>query len=210
MATPLRNKVYLWRSRDRGVKSRITKAVSRPAVKRDKVPDVLTTTKLKRGDTTQKLRLKHYPSIDVDFDLLYAGEIEGDLDTAEDLLIEMGFRNNPTAYVEVTDQYGPDDGSYSKQYIEEDAGRIELPHITGQPALWRRLKQQIHVTVFQINSTVAFLAHKETSAWLQPARHVWNNEVSARVGVRDFRDEWYDEFERELPGKEKVIWDTTN
>lgn len=210
MATPLRNKVFLWRSRRRGIKSRLTSEVKEAVEIRDDIPDVLVANKLKRGDLLQKARLQYYPSIDVDKDQLYAGEIEGDLGDAEEKLLQLGFRNNPTAYVEVTEEHGPDDGSYSLQQISEDGGRTDIPRITSQPSYWKRTKLQFHVALYELQERVLFLAHKEISAWLQPARHVWDGEASARIGVRDFRDMWFDEFEEELGGKNKVAWDVTH
>lgn len=210
MATPLRNKLFLWRSSRRGIKSRFSDDVKKSPLRRDDVPDIQVTNKIKRGDTLQELRLRYYPSIDVEKNLLYAGEIEGDLGDAEDKLLELGFRNNPTAYVEVTEEHGPDDGSYSLQQISEDGGRLDIPRISKQPSFWKRTKLQFHITVYELQERVLFLAHKEISAWLQPARHVWANDVSARIGVRDFRDMWFDEFEEELPGKQNVRWDTAH
>lgn len=210
MATPLKNKAILWASRKRGIKSRFLSNVKASAMERDDVPDVLVANKIKRGDIAQELRLRYYPSIDVNFNQLFAGEMKGTLGDARNRLIQLGFRNNPTAYVEITEEHGPDDGSYSKQFITEDGGRLDIPQVTNQPALWKRLKEQYHVTIYEVNDKVIFLAHKELSAWLQPARHVVDNEVSARIGVRDFRDFWYDEYEEELEGRNKVVWDTTH
>lgn len=210
MTTPLRNKLYLWRSSRRGIKSRFSDDVKLPALKRDDLPDIQVTNKVKRGDQLQKARLKYYPTIDVDKDKLYAGEIDGSLDDAIDKLLQLGFRNNPTAYVEVTDEYGPDDGSYSLQQISEDGTNQDIPRISKQPTVWKRTKLQFHVTLYELSNKVVFLSHKEISAWLQPARHVWEGDVSARIGVRDFRDMWFDEFDEELDGKEKVSWDTTH
>lgn len=206
MATPLKNKALLWASRKRGVKSRVLSNVKPSAFERDDIPDVLVANKIKRGDISQELRLRFYPTIDVDLDLLYAGEMPGNLTDAESRLVELGFRNNPTAYVEVTDEHGPDDGSYSKQFVTEDAGRVDVPQVLPQPALWKRLKEQYHVVVYDVDDKVIFLCHKEISAWLQPARHVWDNETSARIGVRDFRQFWFDEFDEELGDKNKVAW----
>lgn len=210
MGTPIRDKVFLWRSSKRGVKSRLKEGVKKPALKRDDVPDVLASAKMKRGDNLQRARLKYYPSIDVDRDKLYAGEIDGDLEDARDMLLDIGFRNNPTAYVEVTEENGPDDGSYAKQFVTETGGRADIPAITNQPALWKRAKRQIHVVLFDVGDKVEFLAHEEISAWLQPARHVVEGDATASIGVRDFRDEWYDEHGEELPGRENVMWETTH
>lgn len=210
MATPIRNKLFLWRSSRRGIKSRISDDVKPAPLRRDDIPDVLSANKLKRGDQLQRLRLKYYPSIDVEKEKLYAGEIQGDLGDAEEALLQLGFRNNPTAYVEVTEEHGPDDGSYSRQEITEDGGRTDIPRISQQPSFWKRLKTQLHITVYQLQERVIFLCHKEASAWLQPARHVWKNDATARIGVRDFRDIWFDEYNEELGGKGKVMWETTH
>lgn len=210
MASPLRNKLTLWKSSKRGLKSRFTGDVKLSANDRSDVAQPSVQAKMDRGDRLQELRLRYYPSIDVDRDKLYAGYITGDLQDAKDMLHEMGFRNNPTAYVEVTDEYGPDDGSYSLQYITEDATRLDFPRITQQPTLLKRVKRQIHVTVYELDDRVEFLVHEEMSAWLQPARHVVKGDSTARIGVRDFRDEWYDEFEEELPGRENVMWETAH
>jgi len=210
MATPLRNKVYLWRSSNRGIKSRLTQAVDSSAVQRDDIPGVQVTNKLKRGNRLQQARLKYYPTIDVDKDKLYAGEMQGDIGDAEEKLFQLGFRNNPTAYVEVTEEDGPDDGSYSLQLISEDGTRKDIPRFSNQPSFWKRTKLQFHVALYELQERVIFLCHKEISAWLQPARHVWKTDPSARIGVRDFRDRWFDEFEEELRGKQKVLWETTH
>lgn len=210
MATPFRDKLYMWRSSRRGIKSRFLDEVNVSAERRDDIPDIQVTNKMKRGDYLQELRLKYYPSIDVDKGRLYAGEMDGNIEDAEDKLFQLGFRNNPTAYVEVTEEHGPDDGSYSLQQISESGTKLDIPRISQQPSVWKRNKLQFHITVYELQEKVIFLAHKEISAWLQPARHVWKGDASARIGVRDFRDMWYDEFETELDGKEKVNWETTH
>jgi hypothetical protein len=208
MATPIRNKGRLWVSRNRGIKSRIFGGAKPSALNRDDIPDVQVTSKIKRGDLLQELRLKYYPSIDVDLRNLYAGEMPGaSLSDAENRLVDLGYRNNPTAYVEVTDEHGPDDGSYSRQKITEDGGRLDIPQVTNQPAYWKRLKLQNHITLYELSGGVIFLAHEEVSAWLQPARHVVDNEASARIGVREFRQAWFDEFNEELRGKKNVKWE---
>lgn len=210
MGTPVRDKLRLWSSRKRGIKSRFFSDVNIPAADREDVPNVMVSTKLERGDLLQKARLRRYPSIDVDKTALFAGHIDTDLEEAENLLLEMGFRNNPTAYVEVTEENGPDDGSYSLQLVTETGGRLDIPRITAQPSFWKRAKRQIHVTLFKVGRGVEFLAHEEISAWLQPTRHVVVGDASPSIGVRDFRDAWYDEFGEELPGKNEVIWQTTH
>lgn len=210
MSTPVRNKLFLWRSSRRGIKSRFSDDVKSPVARRDDIPDIQVTNKKKRGDALQKARLEYYPSINVDKDMLYAGEIKGSLDDARDKLMQMGFRNNPTAYVEVTEEHGPDDGSFSLQQISEDGTKFDVIRVTKQPSFWKRTKLQFHTVLYDVEDRVIFLCHKEISAWLQPARHVWDSDVSAEIGVRDFRDMWYDEFESELDGKDKVMWDSTH
>lgn len=209
MPGPLLEKASLWRDTELGLKSRLTSEAHKPAVDRD-IPQVQLDAKLQRGDLSQKARLRFYPSIDVDYDRLFAGKVDAGLEEATDALRALGFRNNPTAYVEVTDQYGPDDGSYSRQFITETGRRFDRPVLLNRPTLLHRLKRQIHITVYLINGETHFLAHEEKSAWLQPARHVAVNDVSARIGVRDFRDVWFDEFGEELGGKNQVRWDTTH
>lgn len=210
MGTPFRDKSRLWLSRKRGLKSRVFSDTKRPVMARDGIPEILKQKKLERGDALQRARLRYYPSIDVSKTMLYAGEIEGSVEDAEDMLLDLGFRNNPTAYVEITEEHGPDDGSYSLQLISETGGRYDIPRITNQPSYWKRTKRQIHVTVYQVNNRVIMLSHEEVSAWLQPARHVVAGDATARIGVRDFRDIWFDQFGEELPGKDKVFWDTTH
>lgn len=210
MQTPIRNKLKLWISTRRGIKSRAFQGVKNPVLQREDIPDVQVANKAKRGDVLQKLRLRYYPSIDVDKDSLYAGEIKGSLDDAVNILKQMGMRSNPTAYVEVTDEHGPDDGSYSRQIITEDEAKFNIPQIINHPAIYKRIKRQTHVAVYDVSDKVLFLAHDEISAWLQPARHVVQGDVSPRVGVREFRNRYYDEMGEELPGKRNVRWDTDN
>lgn len=207
---PIREKIALWREPTKGFKSKFLNAAKEPAVKREDLQDLQVDIKMERGDRLQQLRLKRYPSIDVDRDKLIAGKIEEPLSEAEDRLNTIGFRTNPTAYVEVTEENGPDDGSYSKQVITETGGNLDIPRVTNQPLFFRRVKEQIHVVLFQVPDGTEFLAHREKSAWLQPARHVTVPESSARRGVRDFRDAWFDEFGEELPGKGLTNWETTH
>jgi hypothetical protein len=210
MASALRDKLLLWKSSKRGLKSRFTDDVKKSVDDRSDVAQSRVKEKKKRGDAAQKLRLRYYPSIDVDRDKLFAGRIDGELDDARNRLLEMGFRNNPTAYVEVTEEYGPDDGSYSLQYVTEDATRFDIPRLVQQPTLFKRIKRQIHVTIYGVGDRVEFLTHEEMSAWLQPARHVVKGDATAEIGVRNFRDEWFDEFGEELPGKPEVQWPTAH
>lgn len=210
MAGPILEKTFLWRESGKGFKARFSSELEDPPLDRDDLPDLVVNQKVERGNIMQRARLKRYPSIDVDLDRLYAGEVEADLEEAVDMLNRMGFRNNPTAYVEVTEEHGPDDGSYSRTFVSETGTRFDMPKLVEFPSVYKRIKRQIHITVYKVKDKVIFLAHEEKSAWLQPARHVFVNDASARVGVRDFRDLWYDEFNRELPGKDRVKWETTN
>lgn len=192
-----KSRLELWADKGFTLTDRIK---SRPALKRDIEPAVLEE-KLQRGDILQEIRLKRYPSIEVDFDTLYAGTFRGSLQELEQKLFNMGYRNNPTSYVEVTDRLGPDDGSYSQQIIKEDT---EFPHLNiGRPVnmvpLYNRLKLQNHVTTFIDGDVVHILAHQETSAWLQPARHLTVSEGDAEIGIREFRQAWSDEFGESLP-----------
>lgn len=208
MPGPILTKFRLWRESGKGFKSRFSNSLHDAVVKRPDVPTATVTGSIDRGDRLQTWRLKHYPSIDVEFDKLYAGEVEATLEEAEDKLNDIGFRNNPTAYVEVTDEYGPDDGSYSRQIVTETGVRFDIPTVYGTPSFFRRVKDQIHVTVFRIeDERIAFLAHREKSAWMQPMRHVFVSDASARRGIRDLRDAWYDQHGEELPGKADVHWE---
>lgn len=210
MTRPIIQKFNLWRDRNKGLKNRFSGKVKDSPLDRTDVATINVREKMDRGGRAQKARLERYPSIDVDKDQLYAGEIEGDLEDAEDLLEDLGFRHNPTAYVEVTEEDGPDDGSYAKQYIVESGqtGRKDAPVLLGgMPQLYRRLKEQVHVVIFEQEDTVEFLAHREQSTFLQPMRHVVVNNANARKGVRDFRNTFYDVAGMELGGKEKVSWD---
>lgn len=204
------SKFQLWRKEGVGVKSRFSDALEPSARDRDDISPLLLDQKIERGDTLQELRLKHYPSINVDRDKLFAGYINENKDAAEDLLIELGFRNNPTAYVEVTEENGPDDGSYARTFVTETGGRFDIPKLAPNPSFYKRMKRQLHVVIYDVGDRTEFLVHDERSAWLQPARHVIVNDAEAQVGVRDFRDLWFDQFGRELRGKSQVVWDTTH
>ena len=211
MSGPIIDKFNLWRDANKGIKTRFNSGKRKPAVKREDVSDLKIDLKIERGSRLQEARLKRYPSIDVDYDSLFAGKIQGDLSDAKDRLTSIGFRNNPTAYVEITEEHGPDEGSYSRQFITEGSRRFDLPRIGSQPSLFHREKRQLHVTVYEVDeSEVHFLAHEERSAWLQPMRHVAVNDSSARIGVRDFRDAWYDEFGEPLGGVSNVQWETSH
>lgn len=209
MASPLRNKLQLWASGRRGIKSSFVGDTKAPALEREDIPDVLVTNRIKRGDKLQELRLRFYPTVDVELQNLYAGEMRGaSKEDAVNRLIDLGYRSNPTAYVEVTDEHGPDQGSYSRQLITEDGGKLDIPRASQQPSFWKRVKLQNHVVLYELDDRILFLAHKEVSAWLQPARHVVSGDVSARIGVRDFRNLWFDEFGEELGGKANIRWNT--
>lgn len=194
----------------KGLKTLRSDELDSPVLKRDDLTQASVVEKIERGSRAQKLRYRVSPSINVDRDSLYAGYIEGDLEEARDRLQEMAYRNNPTAYVEVTDENGPDDGSYARQYVTEKRANIDRPHFSSHPTLFKRYKRQIHVCIWKVGDRVEFLAHEERSAWLQPMLHVQIPDVNASRGVRDFRNDWYDVFGRELNGKEDVRWDTTN
>jgi len=209
MASPLFEKFSLWRESGKGVKSLRDTNLRESVVDRGDITTATKEIKLQRGGRAQRARLNYYPSIDVERDRLLAGYIEGDLEDAQDALFSMGYRNNPTAYVEVTEENGPDDGSYARQRITETGGGDRL-HITNHPTFFKRKKEQIHVVLFKVEGRVEFLAHEERSAWLQPMLHVTVPDAKARVGVRDFRNDWYDEFDEELGGKEDTNWETTH
>lgn len=198
MAGPIRNKVSLWRNSSKGFKSRLNKAANPPALDRDDVLTSMVQTKIDRGDRLQKARLKYYPSIDVDFQKVYAGSIEGTAEDAQDVLMEIGFRNGPFAYVEVTDEYGPDDGSYWLHIITETG---KIPFVENRLGVFRRIKDQVHVAVWEDEERgmTHLGAHREQSALLQPARHVAINDSNANRGVRDLRDKFKDELGAELP-----------
>lgn len=198
MPGPVRTKLQLWRESSKGLKSRLNTNIKEPALDRSDVRTSLVQQKVERGDRLQEARLRRYPSIDVDLDKVYAGSIEGDLNDAKELVMEAGFRNGPLAYVEVTDQFGPDDGSYWLHIITETG---KLPFIENRAGLFRRVKDQIHVVNWldEDRGMVHFGAHREQSALLQPARHVTINDANARRGVRDFRNKWFDTFGEELP-----------
>lgn len=203
---PAMEKFNLWMSRRGEMRGRLAKGTKKPALKRDDISDIDIQSKVNRGSKSQELRLRYYPTIDVDYDKLYAGYIEGDLSDAKRKLNSLGYRNNPTAYVEVTEEYGPDEGSYARQEVTETGVRFDIPIPHNHPTLFRRKKEQVHVCLFNVGDEVHFLAHKETSAWLQPARHVTINQSSARIGIRELRNDWKDHFGDELGGGDEVNW----
>jgi len=195
------SKLELWREKGLTLRDRFKQP---PVVQRDEVSQQQINDTIERGDITQELRLRFYPSIDLSMEIsnMYAGSIQTTLDELEELLYEMGYRNNPTAYVEYTDQLGPDDGSYAKHTIVEGQ---EFPYLgIGRPfgivTWWNRLKQQVHVTTFldDEEDMIHLFAHKEASAWLQPARHLTVSTGDGDEGVREFRRDWKDTYESEL------------
>jgi hypothetical protein len=210
MKIAIGKKVDNWLDPTKGLKTRFSDRLQDPPVDRVDVGKAVLDEKIDRGDTLQELRLKHYPSIDVNKRELFAGKIQSDLEMAEEMLNIMGYRNNPTAYVEITEEHGPDDGSYARQIVTESGTNIDNPKLSSFPSPFRREKRQIHVTIYGVEDGTIFLAHEERSAWLQPGRHIAINDASGRRGVRDFRDDWFDEFGQELGGKEEVKWNTTN
>lgn len=197
MSRPIREKLQLWRESSKGLKSQFTSAVQEPVLKRPDVRTSMVQEKINRGDVVQKIRLRRYPSINVDLDRVYAGSIEGDLDDARELVMEAGFRNGPLAYVEVTDEFGPDDGSYWLHIITETG---KFPVIQNRFGAFRRIKDQIHVVNWldEDRGMVHFGAHREQSAPLQPARHAVINDASAQQGIRDFRNKIGDDLGFEL------------
>lgn len=197
---PDTNKFNLWKQKGLTLTDRVGHP---PAVERDGISEEDLEESLERGDLAQKARLRFYPSIEVEFDELYTGSVSLDFEQLEEKLFDMGYRNNPTAYVEVTDKFGPDDGSYARQRIVEDD---DFPYLGfsrpfGLVTWWNRLKLQVHATVFidENRDLIHILSHWEASAWFQPVRHLTVSEASARIGKREFRERWLDEHGEELP-----------
>lgn len=198
MTGPIRQKLSYWLDESKGAKTRLNSDLGDPVSEREDVSQSNLSTKIDRGDRVQKARLKFYPSIEIDFKSLYAGSINGGLRQAEKKLYDMGFRNGPLAYVEITDEYGPDDGSYWKQKITETG---KFPFIDNRISAFRRVKDQIHTCIFvdEGDNMVHFTAHREQSSLLQPARHLYVGEGEGYRGVRGFRAVWYDTFGEALP-----------
>jgi len=192
-----KSRFELWADKGLTLTDRLETA---PAVKRDIDPAIMEQS-IQRGDLLQEIRLKRYPSIEVSFDNLYAGTYRGTLDELEQKLFEIGYRNNATAYVEITDKLGPDDGSYSQQIVKESGEfpNLQISRPFGMIPLYNRVKLQNHITTFVDGDVVHILAHQETSAWLQPLRHLTVSEGDANIGIREFRQAWKDQFEEELP-----------
>lgn len=198
MTNPVRDKLELWRESSKGFKSRFKEQAKEPVLSRNDVQTSLVQQKIQRGDLVQQLRLQYYPSIDVEFGRVYAGSIEGSFEETKDTLMEMGFRNGPLAYVEVTERFGPDDGSFWLHIITETG---KFPYIENRLGLFRRVKDQVHIVVWQDEEMeMCHLgAHREQSAMLQPARHVAINDSNAVRGIRDLRNKYEDETGEELP-----------
>lgn len=197
MSRPIREKLRFWRESSKGLKSQFTSAVQEPVLKRPDVRTSMVQQKIQRGNFVQRARLRRYPSINVDLNRVYAGSIQGDLDDAREILMEAGFRNGPLAYVEVTEEFGPDDGSYWLHIITETG---KFPFIQNRFGVFRRIKDQIHVVNWldEERGMVHFGAHREQSAPLQPARHAAINDARARQGIRDFRNKLRDDLGLEL------------
>lgn len=204
---PILEKANLWFDPSKAPRARFSDELKDPVLDRDDISEIALQTSLERGSRLQKLRLRYYPSIDIDYGRMYAGTVDGDLDKAIDKVNRLGYRNNPTAYVEVTEEYGPDDGSYARQIVTETGVRFNRPHISTYPTIFRRQKRQIHITLYETENGTDILAHEERSAWLQPMRHVGMNDSDIRIGVREFREDWYDQFGEELGGKTDVSWE---
>lgn len=208
---PILEKAALWRDSNKGLKSRLNTSVRDPAADRDDLSTLRVQQKIDRSRAGQRARLKFYPSIDVEKDPLYAGTLQGDREEVVGVLQDLGFRSNPTAYVEVTEEDGPDEGSFSRQVVTESGGGLDLPAVGGFPQIYKRVKEQIHVCIFkQEGLQWDILAHRERSAWLQPMRHVVVNNSDARRGVRDFRNVYFDTLGSELDGKGDIKWETVH
>jgi len=192
-----KSKLELWREKGLTLRDRLD--ADPPAVNIDDIPQDTLDDKIERGDIAQELRLRYYPSINLtekknDY---YVGSFDGSLDEFEDLVFDLGYRNNPTAYVEVIDGLGPDDGSYARVEITESQ---EFPYLgIGRPfgvvTWWNRLKEQNHLTTFVEDDYVHVFVHKEASAWLQPIRHVTVSEGSG-IGADEFDLRWSDKYEQ--------------
>lgn len=191
-----KSKIDLWREKGLTLQGRLN--ADPPAVDRDGIPKDVLDDKIQRGDITQELRLRYYPTIDLTEkkENYYAGTFEGTLEELEDKLYNIGYRNNPTAYVEVMDGLGPDDGSYARVEITESQ---EFPYLGisrpfGVVTWWNRLKEQNHLTTFVDGDQVHVFVHKEASAWLQPIRHVTVSEGDD-IGSDEFDIRWDNEYE---------------
>lgn len=198
MAGPLRTKLQIWRESSKGLKSRLDDNVKDSALNRTDVRTSLVENKIDRGNRVQSARLKFYPSIDVDFETVYAGSIEGSTKDAKDALMQIGFRNGPLGYVEVTEEFGPDDGSFWLHIVSETG---KFPFIDNRVGAFRRIKDQIHTVIWEDKDRgmTHLGAHRERSAILQPARHAVIRKGDAARGVRDLRNKWSDELGEGLP-----------
>ena len=181
----------------------VVKMFGPPATHRRDVAPRLLIIKWERGDLVQRFRYKVYPTIDVDPLRSYAGTNPGTHEETVKRLYQLGFRNNPTAYVEILGPLGPDDGSYARQTITEQA---ITPRFQGPLGLlpFHRVKRQLHVVLNDAPTGIDLYAHEERSAWLQPLRHGLLNDANYRIGVRDFRNTWLDTFHTPLGGGPRV------
>jgi len=196
------SKIELWKKKGLTLRDRLN--ADPPATSVESISQDLLDQKLERGDILQELRLKYYPTIDLTEkkDDYYVGSFSGTLEELEDMLFSIGYRNNPTAYVEVMDGLGPDDGSYARVEVTESQ---EFPYLgIGRPfgivTWWNRIKEQNHLTTFVEDDYVHVFVHKEASAWLQPIRHLTVSEGSD-IGGEEFSLRWeekYDELESVL------------
>ncbi|EGQ44204.1 MAG: hypothetical protein J07AB43_02630 [Candidatus Nanosalina sp. J07AB43] len=193
------SKIEMWREKGLTLRSRLN--ADPPPVDRDDIPQSTLQNKIERGDVIQELRLRFYPSIGLterknDY---YAGSFRGSIDEFEDKAYSIGYRNNPTAYVEIIDGLGPDDGSYARIEITESQ---EFPYLGfdrpfGIVTWWNRVKEQNHLTTFidEEEDLVHIFVHKEASAWLQPIRHATVSEGD-NIGAKEFTLRWEDNYEQ--------------
>lgn len=193
-----KSKIEMWKQKGLTLRDRLN--AGPPAAKRDSISAETLDEKTQRGDIAQELRLKYYPSINLTDkkENYYAGTFKGSLSELEDLLFDIGYRNNPTSYVEIIDGLGPDDGSYARVEITESQ---QFPYLgIGRPFglvnWWNRIKEQNHLTTFvdEDNEQVHVFVHKEASAWLQPIRHVTVSEGDD-IGSDEFLLRWNDKYD---------------
>jgi len=195
-------KLEMWKKKGLTLRARMD--ANPPAVDRGDIPEDTLEEKLERGDILQKLRLRYYPTVNLTGkkSTYYVGSFEGTLDKLEDLIYDIGYRNNPTAYVEVMGGLGTDDGSYARVEITESQ---EFPYLGisrpfGVVTWWNRVKEQNHLTTFVDGDYVHIFVHKEASAWLQPIRHVTVSEGDG-IGSEEFELRWNDNYDIELKNK---------
>lgn len=192
-------KLEMWKKKGLTLRARMD--ANPPAVDRDDIPEDTLEEKLERGDILQKLRLRYYPTLDITKkkNNFYVGTVKKSLDELEDLIFKIGYRNNPTAYVETIEGLGTDDGSYARNEITESQ---EFPYLgIGRPfgivTWWNRVKEQNHLTTFVDGDYVHIFVHKEASAWLQPIRHVTLSEGDDQ-GSAEFKLRWNEKYDIEL------------